>query len=71
MFTFYRLCENLLGGSPAVTSLLNAVYSPSQDQLSSTTFVNKFPDDLSPVQPASFDDENLRKVLRPVPRLIK
>ena len=31
--------------------------SPLQDQLSSTTFVNKFPDHLSPAQPASFEDE--------------
>ena len=46
---FYGLCENLLGGSPAVTSLPNAIDSPLQGQLSSITFVNKFPDDLSPV----------------------
>ena len=31
--------------------------SPLQDQLSPTTIVNKFPDDLSPVQPVSFEDE--------------
>ena len=48
-FTFYNLCENLWGGSPAVTSLPNAFYSPSQNQLLSTTFVNKFPDDLTSV----------------------
>ena len=57
MFTFYGLCENLWGGSPAVTSLPNAIVSLLQDQLSSTTFVNKFPHDLSPVQPASFEEE--------------
>ena len=57
MFTFYGICENLWGGSPTVTSLPNAIDSPLQDQLSSTTFVNKFPDDLPPVKPASFKDE--------------
>ena len=57
VFTFYGLCENLWGGSPAVTSLPNAIDSTLQDQLSSTTFVNKFPDDLSPVQSGSFKDE--------------
>ena len=57
VFTFYGLCKILWGGSPAVTSLSNAIGSPLQDQLSSTTFVNKFPDDLSPVQPASFEGE--------------
>ena len=31
IFTFYRLCENLLGGYPAVTSLPNAIDSPLQD----------------------------------------
>ena len=58
VFIFYGLCENLLGGSPAVTSLPNAIDSPLQDQLSLTNFVNKFPGDLSPVQPASFEDED-------------
>ena len=57
VFTFYGLCENLWGGSPAVTSLSNATDSPLQDQLLSTNFVNKFPHDLSPVQPAAFEDE--------------
>ena len=57
MFNFYGHCENLWGRSPAVTSLTNAIDSPLQDQLSSTTFVNKFPDDLSPVRSASFEDE--------------
>ena len=57
VFTFYGLCENHRGGSPAVTSLPNAIDSPYQDQLSSTAFVNKFPDDSSPVQPVSFEDE--------------
>ena len=46
----------IFGGSPPVTSLPNAIDSPLQDQLSSTTFVNKFPDNLSPSQPTSFDD---------------
>ena len=49
MFTFYRLCENLWGGSLAATSLPNAVDSRLQNELLSTTFVNKFADDLSPV----------------------
>ena len=31
VFTFYGLCENLLGGYPAVTSLPNAIDSPLQD----------------------------------------
>ena len=57
ILTFYGLCENLLGGSPAVNSLPNAIYSPLEDQLLLTTFVNKFSDDLSPTQPASFEDE--------------
>ena len=56
-FTCYGLCENLWRGSPAATILPDAIDSPLQDQLSSTTFSNKFPDDLSPVQPASFEDE--------------
>ena len=57
LFTFYGFCENLWGGSPAVNSYPNAIDSPLQDQLSPTTFVNKSPDDLSPVQPAFFEDE--------------
>ena len=57
VFIFYRICESLWGGSPAVTRLPNAIVCPLQDQLSSTTFVNKFPDDLSPVPPAFFEDE--------------
>ena len=57
MLTFYGLCENLWGRAPAVASLPNAIDSPLQDQLLSTTFVSKFPDGLSPVQPASFEDE--------------
>ena len=53
MFLFCGLCENLWGGSPAAfLMLLTVLY-----QLLSTTFVNKFPDDLSLVQPASFEDE--------------
>ena len=54
---FMDFFENFWGGSPAVTSLPNAIKSSLQDQLLSPTFVNKFPDDLSPVQPASFEDE--------------
>ena len=46
-----------MGRSPAVTSLPNAIDSPLQDQPSSATFVYKFPDDLSPVQPASFESK--------------
>ena len=56
-FTFYGLWENLWRGSPALTILPDANDSPLQDQLSSTTFSNKFPDDLSPVKPGSFEDE--------------
>ena len=56
-FTFDGLCENLRGGFPAVTSLLNAIDSLLEDQFSSTTFVSKFPDDLSLVKPASFEDK--------------
>ena len=35
----------------------NTIDSPLQDQLSSTPFVTKFPDDLSPVQPVSFEND--------------
>ena len=72
-FTFYGLCENLWGESPAVTSPPNDIDSPFQDQLSSTTFVNKFPHDLSPVQLASFKmrKKNLKKGLRALARLKK
>ena len=54
---FTDFVKNFLGRSPAVTNIPNAIDSPLRDQLSSTTFVNTFPDDLSPVQPASFHDE--------------
>ena len=57
MFTFYGLCANLWGRSSAVTSLPNSIDSPLQDWLLSTTFVNRFPNELSPIQPASFEDE--------------
>ena len=57
VLTFYGLCENLWVWSPTVISLPNAIDSPLQDQLSPTTIVNKFPDDLSPVQPVSFEDK--------------
>ena len=57
VFTFYELCQSFWGGSPAVTSIPNAIDSPLQDQLSSVTFINKFPDGLSPVKPASVEDE--------------
>ena len=50
---FYGLYENLSGGSPAISSLPNAIDIP----LIRSAFVNKFPDDLSPVQLASFEDE--------------
>ena len=50
---FYGLCENLWGGSPVISSLPNAIDIP----LIRSAFVNKFPDDLSPVQLASFEDE--------------
>lgn len=39
------------------TSLPNAIENPLQDQLSSTNFVNTVPDNLSPVEPESFEDE--------------
>ena len=49
MFTFYGLCANLRGRSPAVTSLPNTIDNPLQDWFLSTTFVNKFLNDFSPI----------------------
>ena len=57
MFTFYGLCENLYGGSSEVTSFYNVTDSPLQDQLSSTTFFDKFLYNLCPVLPALFEED--------------
>ena len=66
VFSFYGLCENLCGGSSEVTSLYNATDSPLQDQLSSTTFLDKFLYYLCPALPAFFEEDekevpNLKK----------
>ena len=53
VFTFYGLCENLWSGSPAVTSISNAI--DSQQQLSSTALESQVPDG-SPIQLTSFED---------------
>ena len=73
VFIFYGLCENLLEGSPAVTSLPNAIDSPLQDQLLLTNFVNKFLMIylLYSLHPLKMRMKSLRKVLKPVPQLKK